>query len=90
MRPRTSISGASADPEVIWNAIAAQLRACYDASRPLPANIDIFLQRLISQETDDEATNLSATLASSGEIILCFGDGKCTPNNNCWLLYANA
>ena len=65
MRPRTSISGASADPEVIWNAIAAQLRACYDASRPLPANIDIFLQRLISQETDDEATNSHEDSVSS-------------------------
>ncbi len=57
MRPRTSLFGASADAEVIWNTIAVQLRARYDASRPLPANIDIFLQRLISQETDGEATN---------------------------------
>jgi hypothetical protein len=57
MRPRTSHFGASADAEVIWNAIAAQLRACYDASRPLPANIDTLLQRLISRDTEGEATN---------------------------------
>ena len=57
MRPRTSLYGASADAEVIWNAIAAQLRACYDASQPLPANIDILLQHLISRETEGEDAN---------------------------------
>lgn len=57
MRPRTSLFGASADAEVIWNAIAAQLRACCYASQPLPANIDILLQHLISRETEGEAAN---------------------------------
>jgi hypothetical protein len=57
MRPRTSLFGASADAEVIWNAIAAQLRASYDASRPLPADIDILLQHLVSRETKSEAAN---------------------------------
>ena len=65
MRPRTSLFGGSADAEVIWNAIAAQVRARYNASRPLPANIDIFLQRLISQETDGEATNSHEDSVSS-------------------------
>ena len=70
MRPRTSLSGASADAEVIWNAIAAQLRARYDASRPLPANIDIFLQRFISRETEGEATNSHEDSVSSKQTPL--------------------
>jgi len=65
MRPRTSLFGGSADAEVIWNAIAAQVRARYNASRPLPANIDIFLQRLISKETDGKATNSHEDSVSS-------------------------
>ncbi len=70
MRPRTSLFGASADAEVIWNAIAAQLRACYDASQPPPANIDILLQRLISQETDGETTNSHEDNVSSKQAPL--------------------
>ena len=70
MRPRTSLFGASADAEVIWNAIAAQVRARYNASRPLPANIDIFLQRLISQETEGEATKSHEDSVSSKQAPL--------------------
>ena len=70
MRPRTSLFGASADAEVIWNAIAAQLRACYDVSQPFPANIDILLQHLISQKTDGEATNSHEDNVSSKQTPL--------------------
>ncbi len=70
MRPRTLFFGASADAEVIWNAIAAQLRARYDASQPLPANIDILLQHLISRETEGEATNSHEDNVSSKQTPL--------------------
>jgi hypothetical protein len=58
VRPSSSPYQASTGADVISNAIAAQLKARFDAlSEPPNHSIDILLQRLIAQEIEREAGN---------------------------------
>lgn len=57
MRSRKSRYGAADNTELIWQALAAELRRSYDVSQPLPANIEILLQCLVCQEIHYEANS---------------------------------
>jgi hypothetical protein len=59
MRPPTSTYQAATGAEVILQAIAAQLKICFDAY-PEPRNdtIDLLMQRFISRQIERESEGL--------------------------------
>jgi hypothetical protein len=56
MRPPTPAYQAATGDEVILQAIAAQLKVCFDAyPKPPSDNIDVLIQRLIALEIERES-----------------------------------